>query len=119
MSCLIAASLFAVQASAAYAAPDYGQPGNWLCLPGHEPISARRRWRPLPSTPMAMGRPASRRWPRMPTIDCFYVYPTMSRDAGMNSDLNPGGGEEKAAIVSQFARFAGCLPDLCADLPVR
>ncbi|HZB69680.1 MAG TPA: DUF3089 domain-containing protein, partial [Sphingomicrobium sp.] len=39
------------------------------------------------------------------------VYPTMSRDAGMNSDLNPGGSEEQAAIVSQFARFAAaCRP---------
>ena len=37
-----------------------------------------------------------------------YVYPTVSRDSGMNSDLKPGGeGEEKAAIVGQFARFAG------------
>ena len=40
-------------------------------------------------------------------IDCFYVYPTISRDGGVNSDLTPGDGEEKAAVVSQFARFAG------------
>jgi hypothetical protein len=42
-----------------------------------------------------------------PSVDCFYVYPTVSRDQGINSDLNPGGGEEKAAVQTQFARFAG------------
>ena len=40
-------------------------------------------------------------------VDCFIVYPTVSRDAGMNSDLTPGDGEEKASIASQFARFSG------------
>jgi len=38
-------------------------------------------------------------------IDCFYVYPTVSRDDGTNSDLTPA--EEKAAVEVQFARFAG------------
>ena len=41
-----------------------------------------------------------------PPLDCFYVYPTVSRDQGMNSDLNVG-PEEKGAVSSQFARFAG------------
>ena len=40
-----------------------------------------------------------------PPIDCFYVYPTVSRDQGMNSDL-VAGGEENGAAESQFARFA-------------
>ena len=56
---------------------------------------------------MAMARPASRRWPGIAGIDCFYVYPTISRDRGVNSDLTPGDGEEKAVVVTQFARFAG------------
>jgi hypothetical protein len=37
-------------------------------------------------------------------IDCFYVYPTVSRDQAMNSDLDVS--EEKGATQSQFARFA-------------
>ena len=40
-----------------------------------------------------------------PPLDCFYVYPTVSRDQGMNSDLNPS--EENGAAQVQFARFAG------------
>ncbi len=39
-------------------------------------------------------------------IDCFVVYPTVSRDTGLNSDLNPGASEEQAIIASQFARFS-------------
>ena len=46
------------------------------------PTSARRRSRPPRSIPTAMARPASRRSPRTPRIDCFYVYPTVSRDRG-------------------------------------
>ena len=34
MSLLLAASLFAVQASTSTLAPNYSRPGNWLCLPG-------------------------------------------------------------------------------------
>jgi hypothetical protein len=40
-----------------------------------------------------------------PPVDCFYVYPTVSRDRGMNSDLAPDSAETFAA-QSQFARFA-------------
>src|SRR5207253_1624297 len=40
-----------------------------------------------------------------PSLDCFYVYPTVSRDQGMNSDLNPV--EERGATEVQFARYAG------------
>jgi hypothetical protein len=39
-----------------------------------------------------------------PPIDCFYVYPTVSHDAGLNSDLTPV--EEPAVAAIQFARFA-------------
>ena len=44
---------------------------------------------------------------RNPKIDCFIVYPTVSRDQGLNSDLKPGDGEEKASIATQFARLSG------------
>ena len=29
-----------------------------------------------------------------PPVDCFYVYPTISRDPGLNSDLVPSDSEE-------------------------
>jgi hypothetical protein len=38
-------------------------------------------------------------------IDCFYVYPTVSRDPTPNSDMMAG-PEEKGVVRVQFARFA-------------
>jgi hypothetical protein len=106
MSFLAAASLFALQASTSTLPPDYSKPGSWLCLPGKGSLCTT----PLATTalnPNGYGSTGLSPVAKNPAVDCFYVYPTMSRDAGMNSDLNPGGSEEKAAIVSQFARFAG------------
>jgi hypothetical protein len=106
MSLLAAASLFALQASTSTLPPDYSQPSSWLCLPGKTGLCTT----PLATTalnPNGYGSTGLSPVAKNPSIDCFYLYPTMSRDPGMNSDLNPGGSEEKAAIVSQFARFAG------------
>ena len=106
MSLLVAASLFAVQATAGVGAPDYARPENWLCLPGRTDICTT----PLRTTalnPNGYGSTGQSEVTNDAGIDCFVVYPTVSRDSGMNSDLAPGDGEEKAAIVSQFARFSG------------
>jgi hypothetical protein len=106
MSLLLAASLFAVQASAASPAPDYSKPASWICLPGRSDVCTT----PLATTalnPNGYGSTGLSPVAKDSAIDCFYVYPTMSRDGGMNSDLRPGDGEEKAAVVSQFARFSG------------
>jgi hypothetical protein len=106
MSLLVAASLFAVQASAGVAAPDYAKPESWLCLPGRTDICTT----PLRTTalnPNGYGSTGQSEVAKGANVDCFVVYPTVSRDSGMNSDLTPGDGEEKAAIVSQFARFSG------------
>ena len=44
-----------------------------------------------------------------PPIDCFYVYPTVSRDNGLNSDLVMDVENDLAA--AQFARFSSvCRP---------
>jgi len=106
MPLLIAASLFAIQASAGVAPPDYAKPANWLCLPGRTDACTT----PLRTTalnPNGYGSNGQSEVAKDAGIDCFVVYPTVSRDSGMNSDLTPGDGEEKAAIVSQFARFSG------------
>ncbi|RIX29077.1 DUF3089 domain-containing protein [Sphingomonas edaphi] len=106
MLLLAAASLFAVQAAATSPAPDYSKPATWLCLPGRSDVCST----PLPTTalnPNGYGSTGRSVVAANPAVDCFIVYPTVSRDAGMNSDLNPGDGEEKASITSQFARFAG------------
>ena len=52
-----------------------------------------------------MDRAASAPSRKNPPLDCFYVYPTVSNDQGMNSDVNAG-REEKLAAEAQFARFA-------------
>ncbi len=90
---------------AAPPAPDYRQDSAWLCLPGRADACGREQ-------PTADLEPAGYGLvmvdvpPPDPDIDCFYVYPTVSRDPGMNSDLTAG-IEENAAAAVQFGRFNG------------
>ena len=85
-------------------APDYRQGANWLCRPGRADacgaadltatrVSARGALSPAPYVRAAA-----------PTVDCFYVYPTVSHDTTPNSDLTPG-PEERGVVQQQFARF--------------
>ena len=91
-------------APAPAAAPaDYSVSANWLCLPGRDDACAR----PLPTTllePNGYGAAVPHAVAADPPADCFYVYPTVSRDPGLNSDLSPG-VEENAAATVQLARF--------------
>jgi hypothetical protein len=92
------------QAPTATPAPDYAKDSSWLCLPGRADICST----PLPTTeltPSGYGRTSQSSIAKDPPLDCFYVYPTVSRDQGMNSDLNVA--EEKGAALTQLARFAG------------
>ena len=101
---LLAASPTAAAQSATPAAPDYTRSSAWLCLPGRMDTCST----PLATTALnangygSTGRSSIAKDPR---LDCFYVYPTVSRDPGLNSDLNAG-AEEKGAAEAQFARFA-------------
>lgn len=85
------------------ARPDYGKDSNWLCLPGRaDPCST-----PLATTelgPSGYAGTAAERVAKDPPLDCFYVYPTVSQDEGLNSDLNVA--EERMVAQVQFARFA-------------
>ncbi|MBX3560460.1 MAG: DUF3089 domain-containing protein [Sphingomonas sp.] len=92
------------------AAPvDYAEAASWLCLPGRPDACAM----PLPTadlTPAGYGPVVPARPAADPPIDCFYVYPTVSRDPGLNSDMNAGPEEQGTASV-QLGRFAGiCRP---------
>src|SRR5205085_9029596 len=51
----------------------------------------------------SMTRATFRADPKAP-IDCFYVYPTVSLDPGVISDMNAG-PEEKNVVRAQLARF--------------
>jgi len=92
-------------ANAPPAAVDYSAEKNWLCLPGRKDVCST----PLPTTtlnPNGYGHVGNSRPPeKTPPVDCFFVYPTVSRDKGMNSDLDLG-PEERLAVESLFARFA-------------
>jgi hypothetical protein len=84
-------------------APNYAKDSAWLCLPGRADVCST----PLPTTalnPNGYGSTGQSSIAKDPPLDCFYVYPTVSRDQGLNSDLNVS--EEKGAAEIQFARFA-------------
>lgn len=90
------------------AAVNYGLEKNWLCLPGRKDVCST----PVPTTALnanGYGSTGQSNVAANPPIDCFYVYPTVSRDEGLNSDLNVN--EETGAAQSQFARFSSvCRP---------
>src|SRR4051812_12204424 len=103
---LLAAVPTAAQPAASPAlapAPDYAQEANWLCLPGRNDACSV----PLPTAalkPNGYGPTQMVKAGLRPPIDCFYVYPTVSRDPGDNSDL-VAGPEERATVAVQFARY--------------
>ena len=106
---LIALLAAPAAAQEAPAPVDYAEEASWLCLPGRADACGT----PLPTadlTPAGYGPVTAAAPAAEPPIDCFYVYPTVSRDSGLNSDMNAGPEEQSVAAV-QFARFAGvCRP---------
>jgi hypothetical protein len=112
MLLLSLAALLAAPAAAAQPSPaavDYKAERNWLCLPGRGDICST----PLPTTalnPNGYGSTGRSAVNAAAPVDCFYVYPTVSNDPGLNSDLNAG-PEERRMAETQFARFASvCRP---------
>ena len=86
------------------AAPDYAKDTNWLCLPGRADTCSA----PLQTTELlatGYGAVSSSTVAKDSPLDCFYVYPTVSTDPGLNSDMMPG-REEQLMTQIQFARFA-------------
>lgn len=103
------ALLAATPAAAQTPAPvDYTSNTSWLCLPGRSDICAS----PLATVdvnPAGYGARTTSTAAKAPPIDCFYVYPTVSRDNGLTSDLVMD--EENGVAAAQFARFASvCRP---------
>src|SRR5687768_10637048 len=88
------------QSAAAPPAIDYSKPANWLCLPGRADVCST----PQATTalnPNGYGSTGRSTVAKDPPIDCFYVYPTVSRDSGLNSDLNMS--EEVGTAAAQAA----------------
>jgi hypothetical protein len=82
---------------------NYGDAKSWLCRPGrHDACDVD-----LTTTVIAADGTLSREtWQgdANAPIDCFYVYPTVSTDPGLYSDMNPDPAELNV-IRQQFARF--------------
>jgi hypothetical protein len=82
---------------------DYSNSKSWLCRPGgHDACDVD-----LTTTVIGpAGKLTKEKWKPNPnaTVDCFYVYPTVSTDPTPNSDMNPDAAELNV-IRQQFARF--------------
>lgn len=88
----------------AVAHADYGDPALWLCRPGLAVDYCRSD---IDATVIAAdGSTRIERYEpaKDAPIDCFFVYPTVSRDPGWQSDFVPG-QEEIDDVRQQFARF--------------
>src|SRR4030095_302477 len=93
----------AVAQPTAPAPVDYSKDSNWLCLPGKADVCSA----PMATTtvnPTGYGKRSNSSPAKGPALDCFYVYPTVSRDSGLNSDLDMS--EEIPTAAAQAARFS-------------
>ena len=89
---------------AGFTSETYDNPDSWLCRPDKEDICDSG----LDATVVdADGTMQVETWKANPDapIDCFYVYPTISRDPTKFSDMNASEDEEGAAVVNQAARL--------------
>lgn len=109
VTALVIADPLGAQSASAREPVDYASGDAWLCRPGRQDACAID----LASTLIAPdGTRRSEAWSADPAapVDCFYVYPTVSRDSSAQSDLVPG-PEERDVVRAQFARFASvCRP---------
>ena len=89
--------------AAPQAANDYSKPETWLCRPGRKDSCAVDLSTTIVAADGKLTQEPFKANPNAP-IDCFYVYPTVSNDQTLNSDMNAG-PEEHSVIRAQFARF--------------
>ena len=106
LAALMATPAFAQQLPAA---PDYSNAANWICQPTGSADFCRQQLPYTPLTAAGWGKAKATRPSGDAAIDCFYVYPTISGDPGLNADLVPGKSEELYVTQYQFARF----PEVC------
>ncbi|MFL6861746.1 MAG: DUF3089 domain-containing protein [Allosphingosinicella sp.] len=85
-------------------APDYTKDEAWLCLPGR-PDPCGRPFAVTALNANGYGATSVAAPAKETKADCFYVYPTVSRDFRINADLEAG-NEERIAAEAQFARYS-------------
>lgn len=103
----LSTAAFATDAPQTLPRNDYADPANWLCLPGRTDDACGKADEAA-TVVLADGTTLHQSFAPDPNapIDCFYVYPTISFDPGILSDMKPG-PEEFGVIKAQFARFGG------------
>lgn len=114
--CLTAAPVLRASAQAPPTPPaapvpanDYTRDDAWLCRPGRQDACAIDLTTTIVSSDGTLTKEPWSARPDAP-IDCFYVYPTISTDPGVHSDMTPDAAE-RTVIAQQFARFASvCRP---------
>ena len=82
---------------------DYSDKDTWLCRPDNLNACAADLSTTVVAADGSLTQEDFAHHPDVP-IDCFYVYPTVSRDLTPNSDMNAG-PEEMNVISAQFARM--------------
>jgi hypothetical protein len=90
-----------------YSSDQYGDGKNWLCHPDDADENVCDR--DLTATVVALDGTTEieeHAQAEDPAIDCFYVYPTISADPGLNSDLEPHESQEIRTVVNQVARLS-------------
>ena len=106
LSATLATVAFAAHAQTAAPLPknDYGDKGNWLCWTGKAGDACAID---LTTTVIKADGSSTvetfKADPKAP-IDCFYVYPTVSNDPGVLSDMHAD-AEELNVVKAQLARF--------------
>lgn len=83
---------------------DYGSPSAWLCRPGVDDGSCSANLDAVAIDAKGARADAPYAPAKAPAIDCFYVYPTVSADPTMYSDMVPG-PEERRTVHAQAARL--------------
>ncbi|MFC0039766.1 DUF3089 domain-containing protein [Actinomadura rayongensis] len=97
-------ALLTAPAARADGDPDYGDARSWICRPGvRGPCDDDLDATVVPADGRLSVEHA--RHATAPPVDCFYVYPTVSGDPGMNSDTNWSPDVEGLITRQQAARF--------------
>lgn len=86
-------------------AVDYASKASWLCRPDKADSFCKTDLDAMQVDGSGARTPAKFEAAKDPKVDCFYVYPTISEDKSLFSDMVPN-DRERASVVSQAARFA-------------
>jgi hypothetical protein len=82
---------------------DYADKANWLCWPGRDDACDGDNTTTVIQADGAMAVESWAADPQAP-VDCFYVYPTVSNDPGVVSDMTAN-AEERRVVEQQLSRL--------------